>query len=513
VAVNPEDERFQAWVGKKVRLPLTGRTIPVIADSYVDRAFGSGVVKITPAHDFNDYAVGQRHKLPMINILNKDGTLNENAGAYKGLKVNEARKQVLVDLEQQGLLVKTEPHVHQVGHCSRTGCVAEPFLSEQWFVKMAPLAQPAKRVVESGTVIFEPESWAKTYLHWMDIIQDWCISRQLWWGHRIPVWYCQSCQHITVSETDVTQCEKCASKDLVQDEDVLDTWFSSALWPFSTMGWPNETELQKTFYPTTVLVTGFDIIFFWVARMIVMGLEFKKDVPFRTVYINGLVRDAQGKKMSKSSGTAEDPVQLIETYGADALRFTLLSQVSGGRDLKFSTQRLEGYRNFMNKLWNGTRFSLNSLKSFAPPFEGIQALPKKSELSDPDQWMIYKLGVAEKEVDEYLRTYRFADAASVLYSLVWYTYCDWYLEFTKPIFQNENDTAEKKATQLVLAHCLNRIVRLLHPFAPFVTEEIYQKLPLKGEALIIDTYPTAKNDRAFLSLGSEEVATELDLVR
>ncbi len=513
LAVHPDDERYLKWIGQQVKLPLTKRTIPVIADTYVDKEFGSGVVKITPAHDFNDYAVGQRHQLPMINILHKDGTLNENAGAYAGKKVPEARKLVLADLEAQGLLVKTEVHTHQVGHCSRTGCVVEPLLSEQWFVKMAPLSAPAKRVVESGTVVFEPESWAKTYLHWMDIIQDWCISRQLWWGHRIPVWTCSACKKLTVSEVDPTQCQHCASPSISQEEDVLDTWFSSALWPYSTMGWPEDTELQKTFYPTTVLVTAFDIIFFWVARMIVMGLEFKKDVPFRTVYIHGVIRDAEGKKMSKSTGNAEDPVQLIEDHGADALRFTLLSQIQGGRDLKFSTQRLEGYRNFMNKLWNGTRFSLNNLKDFEVPVGGVENLPVKSQLSDPDQWIIYKLGLVEKEVDEMLKVYRFSDASNAVYSFVWHTFCDWYLEFTKPIFLEENNGPEKKATQLVLAHILNRIVRLMHPFAPFITEEIYQKLPLRGDALIVDSYPTVKNDKAFIALGSEEVALELDLVR
>lgn len=515
VAVHPDDERYKAWIGKQVTLPLTGRTIPIIADSYVDKEFGSGVVKITPAHDFNDYQVGLRHKLPMPNILNKDGTLNENGGAYKGQKVADARKAVVADLEAQGLLVKTEPHKHQVGHCSRTGVVVEPFLSEQWFVKMAPLAAPAKRVVESGTIVFEPESWTKTYLHWMNIIQDWCISRQLWWGHRIPAWTCADCSKVTVAEETPAKCSHCGKSALTQEEDVLDTWFSSALWPFSTMGWPSENELQKTFYPTSVLVTGFDIIFFWVARMIIMGLEFKKDVPFRTVYIHGVIRDAQGKKMSKSLGNAEDPVQLIEDFGADALRYTLLAQIAGGRDLKFSTQRLEGYRNFMNKIWNGTRFSLNALKGFQAPANGLEALPNKSELSDHDQWLIYKIGVVEKEIDDALKTYRFSDAANSLYSFVWHTYCDWYLEFVKPTF-HEGSTVpatERKATELVMAHALNRIMRLLHPFAPFISEEIYQKLPLRNEALIVDAYPTPKNDKAFLALGTESVAFELDLVR
>jgi valyl-tRNA synthetase len=512
VAVHPEDQRYKNMIGKEVSLPLTSRKIPVIADTYVDKEFGSGVVKITPAHDFNDYEVGKRHNLQMLNILNKNGTLNEHGGKYKGLKVQEARKQILIDLEAQGFLMRTEPHVHQVGHCSRTGGVAEPFLSDQWFVKTGPMAANAKRVVETGTTVFEPESWTKTYLHWMSIIQDWCISRQLWWGHRIPAWNCAKCAHITVSESDVSTCEKCGSP-VKQEEDVLDTWFSSALWPFSTMGWPEDTELQKTFYPTNVLVTGFDIIFFWVARMIMLGMEFKKDVPFRTVYIHGVIRDAQGKKMSKSLGNAEDPVQLIEEHGADALRYTLMAQIAGGRDLKFSMQRLEGYRNFMNKLWNATRFALKGLSDFTPPAEGVNALPLKSEMSDPDQWLIYKLGLVEKEVDEALKSYRFSDASNALYAFVWNVFCDWYIEFTKPILADGSTAPEKKATQLVMAQVLNRVVRLMHPFAPFITEEIYQKLPIRGEALIIDAYPTPKLDKAFLALGSEEVALELDLVR
>lgn len=511
VAVHPDDDRYRAWIGKQVKLPLTNRTIPVIGDAYVDKTFGSGVVKITPAHDFNDYQVGQRHKLPMLNILNKDGTLNEHGGTYAGKKVQEARKLVLADLEAQGFLVKAEPHTHQVGHCSRTGVVVEPYLSEQWFVKMAPLAAPAKRVVESGTVVFEPESWTKTYLHWMSIIEDWCISRQLWWGHRIPAWACGDCKKWTVSETDPSACQHCGSTKLAQEEDVLDTWFSSALWPFSTMGWPQKNDTQTTFYPTSVLVTGFDIIFFWVARMIIMGLEFMKDVPFRTVYIHGVIRDAQGKKMSKSLGNAEDPVALIEEYGADALRFTLLAQIAGGRDLKFSTQRLEGYRNFMNKLWNATRFSLNNLKDFK--YTSGDPLPNKTELSDADQWVIFKLGVLEKEVDEALKTYRFSDAANGLYAFIWNIFCDWYLEFSKPIFQEGADPKQKKATQMVLALVLNRIIRLMHPFAPFITEEIYQKLPIRGAALIVDEYPTVKSDKELLALGTEEVALNLDLVR
>lgn len=512
VAVHPEDERYRSFVGKKVKLPLTDRLIPVIEDEAVDKDFGSGVVKITPAHDFNDYEMGLRHNLEQINILNKNGTLNEKAGKFSGLKVQEARKQVLKSLEDMSALLKEEPHVHQVGHCSRSGCVVEPYLSEQWFVKTGPLAEPAKRVVESGTIVFEPESWTKTYLHWMNNIQDWCISRQLWWGHRIPAWYCDDCNEVTVSENTPTEC-KCGSKKLRQDEDVLDTWFSSALWPFSTLGWPEETESLKTFYPTTMLVTGFDIIFFWVARMIMMGLEFQKDVPFRTVYIHGLIRDAEGKKMSKSVGNALDPVELIEEFGADSLRFTLMAQIAGGRDLKFSTQRLEGYRNFMNKIWNATRFSLSALESADFSKATVESLPNKVDLSDADKWILYKLQETEKEVHEAMENYRFSDAANSLYSFVWHSFCDWYLEFIKPIMYGE-DAPEKSATQLVLAQLLNRITRLLHPFVPFITEEIYQKLPIKGQdSVCVDTYPDQQSDKQLLELGSEKHADEMDLVR
>ncbi len=514
VAVHPEDPRFQDFIGKEIELPLAGRRIPVIGDTYVDREFGSGAVKITPAHDFNDYEIGQRHQLEMINIMERNGTLNESVPeAYRGLTAGQARNKVVEDLEKAGLLVEVEAHTHSVGHCSRTGCVVEPLLSEQWFVKTSELAVPAKRVVESGTLRFEPETWTKTYLHWMSIIQDWCISRQLWWGHRIPAWKCEDCGQLSVSEVDPTQCSHCGSQKIQQDEDVLDTWFSSALWPFSTLGWPQETEALKTFYPTNVLVTGHDIIFFWVARMIMAGLEFCKDVPFRTVYIHGLIRDAQGLKMSKSSGNAVDPVELIEKNGADALRFTLISQLAAGRDLKFSPQRLEGYRNFMNKIWNAARFSLSALEGFEVPKEGLEALPQKADVSAADQWIVYKLGLVEGAVDEALQSYRFADAANAIYNFAWHEFCDWYLEFIKPVIYGSSE-GEKKATQLVLAQVLNRLMRLLHPFTPFITEEIYQKLPIKAkESLVVESFPTPRNDKQWLSVGSEEVAFAVDLVR
>lgn len=512
LCVNPDDDRYKSLIGKNAILPLLGRKIPIIADAYVDPAFGSGVVKITPAHDFNDYKIGKTHKLQFINILTKKATLNENAGPYQGLSVQEGRKRVLEDLKAKDLFEKEEPHTLNVGHCSRSGAVVEPFLSEQWFVKTEHLAVPAQRVVESGTITLEPDNWVKVYLHWMSIIEDWCISRQLWWGHRIPAWVCADCGHTTVSEEDPSTCEKCQSNKIAQDEDVLDTWFSSALWPFSTLGWPNESESLKTFYPTNVLVTGHDILFFWVARMVMMGLEFRRDVPFRHVYLHGIVRDSQGKKMSKSTGNSVDPVEMIEKYGADALRFSFLAHMHSGKDFKFSEQRTEGYRNFMNKIWNATRFALGSLQDFAPGPEGAKMLPNKADLSPYDQWIIAKLGGVMKVVDEALEQYRFSDAASALYSFVWYDFCDWYIEFCKPIFAG-NNAAEKQATQTVLALVLNRIMRLLHPLAPFITEELYQKLPLKGEACIVDQYPTVRLDRNLLALGSEQAAREVDLIK
>ncbi len=512
VCVHPDDERYTHLIGKKVLLPIIGRAIPVIADTYVDKEFGSGVVKITPAHDFNDYKIGVKHKLEFINILDKKTELNENAGPYKGLKVQEARKQIVEKLKELNLLVKEDVHIHSVGHCSRSGAVVEPFLSEQWFVKTENLATPAKRVVESGTIRFEPESWTKVYLHWMNIIEDWCISRQLWWGHRIPAWNCGDCGNITVSETTPPACEKCGKTHLTQDEDVLDTWFSSALWPFSTMGWPNDTETQKTFYPTNYLVTGHDIIFFWVARMIMMGLEFKGDVPFRTVYIHGLVRDANGQKMSKSLGNSIDPVEMIDKYGADALRFTFLAHLFSGRDMKFSEQRLEGYRNFMNKIWNASRYALTHLKDFEVPAEKEKALPQKPYMSLYDQWILTKLKVLEKNMEEALDQERFSDAANSLYQFVWNEFCDWYIEFSKPILMGDRAN-ERKATQLVMAQVMNRFIRLLHPFCPFVTEEIYQKLPIHGQACIVDTYPNVRMDRELLEYGSETISQAVDFIK
>lgn len=516
LCVHPDDPRYKHLIGKTVTVPLINRKIKIIADTYVDLNFGSGVVKITPAHDFNDYKIGKTHKLDFINILTKKAMMNENAGPYQGLKVQEARKKVREDLTALGLLVKEEPHMMSVGHCSRTDAVVEPFLSEQWFLKMEELATPAKRVVESGTIRFEPESWTKVYLHWMNIIEDWCISRQLWWGHRIPAWHCGDCEKHTVAEIAPEKCEHCGSTKVTQEEDVLDTWFSSALWPFSTMGWPNEdqhsVETQKTFYPTNYLVTGHDIIFFWVARMIVMGVEFKKDVPFRTVYVHGLVRDSQGRKMSKSLGNSIDPIDMIDKYGADALRFSFLAHLFSGKDFKFSEQRLEGYRNFMNKVWNASRFVLSNIADMPIPAEGLKAMPNKAHTSVFDQWIISKLGEVEKKVQESLEGEKFSEAALELYHFIWNEFCDWYIEFSKPIMQSTN-LEEKRATQLVMAQVLNRMIRLLHPFCPFITEEIYAKLPLKGEACIIDQYPTTANDKELLALGNKKSEHEIDIVK
>ena len=512
VCVHPEDERYKDLHGAMVELPLIGRQIPIIPDDYVDREFGTGALKVTPAHDFNDYELGKKHDLEFINILNTDGTLNSHGGEFAGLKVQEARKQIVKQLEEQDFIEKVEPHTHAVGFCDRTGAVVEPYLSKQWFVKTKDISTPARHVASNESIVFEPATWTKTYIHWMNIIEDWCISRQLWWGHRIPAWYCKDCHEVTVSEEAPPACENCGSSSLEQESDVLDTWFSSALWPFSTLGWPEETEAFKTFYPTSVLVTGHDIIFFWVARMIMAGLEMRGDVPFRKVYIHGLIRDSQGRKMSKSLGNSVDPVELIEEHGADALRFTLMAQMATGKDLKFSMQRLEGYRNFMNKLWNAARFSLQNMEGFVTPDEGVDAVVNTADLSTADQWLIHQLSEVEADVEKHLQDMRFSDAANKLYSFVWHEFCDWYLEFSKPVLYGE-DAEQKKVTQLVLAQTLNRITRLLHPFAPFITEELYQKLPIKGEACIIDSYPTPKSDRRWLSLGSENAAFEMEVVK
>ncbi|MGK2945987.1 MAG: valine--tRNA ligase [Desulfuromonadales bacterium] len=472
VAVHPEDERYKDLIGKKILLPLLNREIPIVADDYVDKEFGSGAVKITPAHDFNDFELGKRHNLEKINILDESGIVNENGGPYQGQERYEARANVIADLENQGLLEKIDDYANAVGECYRCRTVIEPYLSLQWYVKVGPLAEEAIKAVQNGDTSIIPQQWEKTYFEWMFNLQDWCISRQIWWGHRIPVWYCAACEELTVSREDAIACSHCGSNDICQETDVLDTWFSSALWPFSTMGWPEQTETLEKFYPTSCLVTGFDILFFWVARMMMMGLKFMKDVPFKDVYIHALVRDAQGQKMSKSKGNVIDPLHVIDEYGADAFRFTLASFAAMGRDIKLSTDRIAGYRNFCNKLWNASRFTMMNLEGFEP--DGIDL--KTLELSDADRWILTRLEETIRQTSQALEGYKFNEAASTLYAFTWHNFCDWYIEMAKDDLYGEDPQARVRV-QSVLFTVLEVLLRLLHPFMPFVTEEIWQALP------------------------------------
>jgi valyl-tRNA synthetase len=508
VAVNPKDDRYKNFIGKKLKLPLTDREISIIADDSVAADFGSGVVKITPAHDFNDYETGKRHKLETISIFDSKGFVNENGGAYKGLKILDARKKVLEDLTTLGYLIKEEPHQNSIGKCERCETVIEPMISDQWFVKIQPLATPAIKVVEEGTIKFYPENYTKTYLDWMYNIQDWCISRQLWWGHRIPAWHCDNCQKFTVGMDTPTQCTHCKSTNIKQDTDVLDTWFSSQLWPFSTMGWPEETELYKMYYPTSVLVTSFDIIFFWVARMIMAGLHFTKQIPFHTVYIHALVRDEHGQKMSKSKGNTLDPLDLVKDYGTDALRFTLTSLVGAGRDIKFSEDRLDSFKNFINKIWNATRFSLSALTSVTlTPIEQLDS----TKLTLPDRYIIRELETTLESVTQALEEHRFTDAANCLYKFTWNEFCDWYLELSKPVLYG-TDQEQKSISGAVLMGVLERLTRILHPFIPFITEEVYQLLPDHGESVCIQPYPEVSKDKIF-KLGSQKASDEIEYVK
>ena len=484
VAVHPEDERYRHLVGKTLVLPLVGREIPIIADAYVEREFGTGCVKITPAHDPNDFEVGQRHGLPIIKVMNDDATINkEYGGKYAGLDRYEARRQIVADLDAQGYLVKTEPYSHNVGTCYRCKTTVEPMTSDQWFVKMGPLAKPALEVVKNGEVKFTPERFAKTYINWMENCHDWCISRQLWWGHRIPAFYCDACGEMTVSKTDITTCPKCGAP-VRQEEDVLDTWFSSALWPFSTLGFPDKTEDLARYYPTSVLVTGYDIIFFWVARMIFSGLEHMREKPFSTVFIHGLVRDAQGRKMSKSLGNGIDPLQVIEKYGADALRFALASGNAPGNDMRFSDEKLEAARNFANKLWNASRFVLMNLE------EGDSAtLPEAAELAPEDRWILSRLSRTVQSVTTNIEHYELGIALSEIYDFTWDLFCDWYIEMAKSrIFERGTEAAA--TARRVLLYVLTAILKLLHPYMPFITEEIYQALPHDAPSIMISDYPT-----------------------
>ncbi|MGI6404734.1 MAG: valine--tRNA ligase [Oscillospiraceae bacterium] len=482
VAVHPEDKRYAHMIGKTLILPLTGREIPVIADNYVDPEFGTGAVKITPAHDPNDFEVGLRHALPVINVMNEDATINENGGKYAGLNRYEARKQILADLEEQGLLVKVRDHAHNVGTCYRCSDTVEPWASQQWFVKMKPLAEPAIEVVRNGTTKFVPERFDKIYFHWMENIRDWCISRQIWWGHQIPAWYCGDCGEVIVARQTPDTCPKCGSQKLTQDQDTLDTWFSSALWPFSTLGWPDNTDDLKYFYPTSDMVTGYDIIFFWVARMIFSGVEQMGESPFSTVFIHGLVRDAQGRKMSKSLGNGIDPLDVIEEYGADALRFTLATGVSPGNDMRFIEDKVRAARNFCNKIWNAVRYVLMNLEEGDTP-----CLP--ATLAIEDKWLLSLYNRLVGEVTENLEKYELGIAAQKLYDFFWDILCDWYIELSKSRMQ-EGGEAALRARQ-VLLYVLDGSLRLLHPFMPFITEEVWQALPHEGETLMIQSWPTS----------------------
>ena len=497
VAVNPNDERYQDIVGKKCILPLVGREMPIVADEYVDMEFGTGCVKMTPAHDPNDFEVGLRQHLDTIRVLDDNGKVVEGYGRYSGLDRYEARKAIVADLEEQGYLVKVEDHQHNVGTCYRCHNDVEPLISAQWFVKMEPLAKEALRVVREGEVKFVPERFAKTYTNWMENVHDWCISRQLWWGHQIPAWTCQDCGGLTVSETDPTECEHCHSHNIVQEEDVLDTWFSSALWPFSTLGWPEETEDLKYFYPTDVLVTGYDIIFFWVARMIFSGCEHTGKPPFHTVFIHGLVRDDKGRKMSKSLGNGIDPLEIAEKYGSDALRFNLVTGNSPGNDMRFYTERCEAMRNFANKIWNASRFLMMNLT-----IDRCE-LPEKLELED--KWILSKLNSVIPQVTENMDRYELGVAAQKVYDFIWDDYCDWYIELTKTRLQGEDEDSKIRAQQ-VLCYVLTETLKLLHPFMPFITEEIWQALPHEGDYLMLQQWP---EHHAGLDFPEEEKAMEL----
>ena len=491
VAVNPEDEATSHLIGKTLILPIVGREIPVIADDYVEIGFGTGCVKITPAHDPNDFLVGQRHGLEQIKVMNDDATMNAYASKYEGMDRYACRKALVADLDDAGYLVKTVPHDHNVGTCYRCGTTVEPLTSDQWFVKMKPLAAPAIEAVENGSVSFVPERFSKNYFNWMNNILDWCISRQLWWGHRIPAFYCDECGHMEVSKEDITLCPKCGAK-VRQEEDVLDTWFSSALWPFSTLGWPDVTEDLKRYYPTDVLVTGYDIITFWVSRMIFSGLEHMNEKPFSTVFIHGLVRDAEGRKMSKSLGNGIDPLKVIEEYGADALRFALATGNAPGNDMRFSDEKIEAARNFANKLWNASRFVLMNLTESD---EELLAAAEEADLTVEDKWILSKFNSLAKTANDNIANYEIGVALAEIYSFTWDTFCDWYIEMAKSrIFEGGAPALTAKRT---LVRVLTGILGLLHPYMPFITEEIYQAIPHTGESIMISKYPAYSPEMSY----------------
>lgn len=504
VAVNPNDERYRHLIGKTCILPIMNREIPIFGDEYVDMEFGTGCVKVTPCHDPNDFEMGQRHDLEQILVFNEDATVNANGGKYEGMDRYECRKAVVKDLEEGGYLVKIEDHEHNVGTCYRCGTTVEPMTSAQWFVKMAPLAKPAMDVVHDGRVKFVPDRFSKTYLRWMENVHDWCISRQLWWGHRIPAYYCDDCGEMVVAKEDVTVCPKCGGTHMRQEEDVLDTWFSSALWPFSTLGWPEKTKELDYFYPTSVLVTGYDIIFFWVARMIFSGMEQMKEEPFKTVYIHGLVRDAQGRKMSKSLGNGIDPLEIIDQYGADALRFTLVTGNSPGNDMRFSTEKVESSRNFANKIWNASRFIQMNLT--------IDKAELPAELALEDKWILSKYNDLVKAVTENIDKYELGLAVQKLYDFIWDNFCDWYIEIVKPRLQDKDDSAANENAQKVLCYVLSGTMQLLHPFMPFITETIWQALPHEGPSVMVSKWPEYE-DALHFAVEAEQVETMMDTIR
>ena len=484
VAVNPNDERYRELIGKEVILPLMNRRIPVIADDYVTMEFGSGAVKITPASDPNDFAMAGRHKLEIIRIMDDNAVINKNGGVYEGQDRYECRRNVVRDLEAGGCLVGTEPYAHNIGQCYRCKTDIEPAVSRQWFVKIAPLAKEATAAVVTGKTRIIPPSWEATYFEWMNNIRDWCISRQIWWGHRIPVWNCEGCGKVIVASHDPDRCPECGGAKLRQEEDVLDTWFSSGLWPFSTLGWPERTEALKTFYPTSLLVTGFDILFFWVARMMMMGLYVMKDVPFRDVYLHALVRDENGEKMSKSKGNSIDPLEMMDRFGTDAFRFTLAAFTAQGRDVRMSEERIEGYKYFINKIWNATRFSMMNLED-----DSVQTVVRREDESIADRWIKARLNRTVAEVIRGLDEYRFNDATAAVYQFVWHEFCDWYLELVKPVLYGKEDTAARRAAQKTLIDVLTASLKLLHPFMPFLTEEIWQTLVADGSSIMVSTFP------------------------
>jgi valyl-tRNA synthetase len=503
VAVNPDDPRYSGLIGSRCQLPIMERLLPIIADSYVDKDFGTGALKITPAHDPNDFEIGARHKLEAIKVIDDQGRMNENAGPYAGMDREECRQRILQDLERAGLLERSEPYRHMVGHCQRCRTVIEPALSLQWFVKVKPLAEEAVKAVREGRTRIIPRKWENDYFAWMENIKDWCISRQIWWGHRIPAWSCEKCGEVTVAREDPENCPSCGASDLHQDQDVLDTWFSSALWPFSTMGWPERTKELEVYYPTSLLVTAFDILTFWVARMLMMGLKFMGDVPFRDVYIHALIRDIEGRKMSKSLGNVIDPLEVIDQYGADAFRFALAAFAAQGRDIRLSLERIEGYRNFMNKLWNAARFVLMNLDPTAPP-----RVAELKDLSLADRWILSRLARTITGVRGGIEAYKFNEAADAIYQFLWHEYCDWYLEWIKPQIYRPHSPDERTRAQSVALEVLSCIVQLMHPFCPFITEEIWQSIPWTEGSIMVSEFP--KPNPQWLD---EEAEEEVSLIK